>query len=111
SVTGAEHHLARTEAAKTLKEIGDKASLEIMIEFLKDGEPRLRGFAATVLGGIGDSRAVEPLTQLLKREQDYLAQLSIVKSLGELEDQRAVDSLVPFLKHYDQTLRGFAAGA
>ena len=111
NVTGVEHHLARTEAAKTLKEIGDRASLETMIEFLKDGEPRLRGFAATVLGGIGDSRAVEPLIQLLKCEQDYLAQLSILRSLGELEDERAVDSLMPFVKHHDQTLRGFAAGA
>lgn len=69
----------------------------IIIDFLDDGEPKVRSGAAKALGQIGDSRAIEPLLEALK-DEDSNVRSSVAVALGEIGDSKAVEPLVAALK-------------
>ncbi len=102
--------LIKMFAASALGEIGDVRAVEPLLEALKDDE--IQSSASGALGKLGDLRAVEPLTELLRRIDDQsvpsvpieahrhaLAKLlSLLRALGRLKDERAVDAIVGILK-------------
>jgi len=45
---------------------GDRKNVEILIAMLKDEDEWVRGKAAEALGNLGDSRAILPMSVLLK---------------------------------------------
>jgi len=63
----------RVEAAQKLAEVkverGKEAAVEALLAALTDPDPEVQAAAATSLGKIGDSRAVEPLLKVLEGKQ------------------------------------------
>jgi hypothetical protein len=57
----------RAGAVWALGDIGDRSDLEFLIPFLDDPSLRVRGAAASALGKLGDTRAVEPLRRARRR--------------------------------------------
>ena len=60
--------------------------------------------AANALGEIGDSRAVDPLIDMLK-SQNWEVRKDAARALGEIGDSRAVDPLIAALKDYNESVR------
>ncbi len=56
--------------------------------------------AVEALGILGNQRAVEPLCEIIKGEQDAYVFGEIAKALRRLADERAVDVLIPSLEHF-----------
>lgn len=73
--------IARYEAAKALGKIG-KASVQRLIAALKHESAGTRQIVATILGEIGDSRAIEPLNELIKNEPEKEVRRSAKEALA-----------------------------
>ncbi|MFC1713411.1 HEAT repeat domain-containing protein [Candidatus Poribacteria bacterium] len=91
----------RAGAASALGVMGP-AAVEPLIEMLSspDQDEDARVSAASVLGTIGDKRAVDPLISALKDEKKGVRG-SAAAALGVLGDRRAVPSLIESLKDVD----------
>lgn len=87
---------ARMAAVIDLLTIG-RPSVEVLIEYLRDDDWVVREAAADLLGKIGDIRAVEPLIERLRVDQDTGVKELAVKSLGMIGDARPVDLLVELI--------------
>ena len=120
-----------------IEELKANKDVEGLISALKDKDPNVRGDAAEALGKIGDSRAVEPLIEVLNdivefiaidslrkigepaveplikalKNKDTLIRSGAVRALGELRDKRAVEPLTEALKYGDMFVRSAAVGA
>jgi len=120
-----------------IEELKANKDVEGLINALKDKEPIVRGDAAEVLGEIGDSRAVEPLIEVLKdivqyiaieslrkigepaveplikalKNKDTLIRSGAARALGEIRDKRAVEPLTEAVKYGDMFVRSAAVGA
>jgi len=57
--------------------------------------------AAKSLGRIGDTRAIEPLTYLVLKDDDSDVRRYAANALGEIGDSRAVDPLIVALNDSD----------
>ncbi len=99
---------------ETLKE------LEELIEKLKHKDIKTRCDAAKALGGLGDTRAVEPLIEALKDESYYEVNRHAIipmkaihfrvtrfaaEALGKIGDRRAVKPLIKVLKDDSWSVR------
>ena len=82
-----EREEARMSAVINLLAIG-RPSVEILIEYLEDDDWLVREAASDLLGKIGDVRAVEPLMQRLRVDQDTGVKELAMKSLGLIGDAR-----------------------
>jgi len=87
---------ARDRALESMKAFGEDL-LEPAFELLKDEEADIRASALTVIGSLGDSRAVLPLLPLLE-DKDWWIRISAAEILGKLGDRRAVPALIASLK-------------
>ncbi len=108
----------RRASAESLGRSGDLRAVEPLIQAIGDKEPGVRKAVANALGQIGDSRAVEPLIKALGLEQsDRLLEAAVrdgsalakmqadnrsdriaaATALGQLNDPRAIESLIPLL--------------
>jgi HEAT repeat protein len=83
-------------------------SVDGAIAELKGGSAPHR--AATVLGRIGDTRAMDPLVEALEH-RDPRARAASAAALGELRDPAAVDPLMRATRDSDHTVRAQAGGA
>jgi len=93
--------------------VGDEVS--VLISALKDRDSNTRWKAAgelgeKKLGEIGDTRAVEPLIQVLK-DKDRDGRLTAARVLGVIGDTRAVEPLIQLLRDEDRGVRMSAARA
>ena len=86
---------------RLLGELGDKRSVEPLINMLKYDMSDVRSAAAFALGKIGDSRAVEPLIKALG---DADVRSDAIVSLGRIGDPRAVEPLILILNDTDSSL-------
>jgi HEAT repeat protein len=88
-------------ASQALVMIGEPA-VDPLIEYLMKAEDfHSIAIATTTLGEIGDTRAVEPLIDVMRKEQHIP---DIAKTLGKLRDARAVKPLIeqiPPMKTFD----------
>jgi HEAT repeat protein len=69
-----------------------------------DDEPGVNEMAALALGEIGDPRAVEPLTAILD-DENWELRSSAAKALGKIGDDRAVDPLTNLLRDKNEIVR------
>lgn len=99
-----EAHYFRCSAASALGKMGDKRTVEPLIEALRDSFSDVRYHAAGALGEIGDSRAVEPLIEALG-DEDYEVRGNAALALGKIEDKRAVEPFIKVLKDKDRGVR------
>ena len=100
--------VVRFEIANALVEIG-KSAVEPLIQALKDKKENssVREYAASALGEINDTRAVDPLIQALN-DDDSGVRWNSAYALGTIGDVRAVQPLIRALKDNDSIVRGFA---
>ena len=106
----------RERAARDLGRLGDARAVGPLIGALGDEEARVRFAVVEALGGIGDTLAVAPLVAALEDPEaavclaavealiDFVTQPRndfvrsyAVKSLGEIGNRRAVETLIPLL--------------
>ncbi|MBK8974730.1 MAG: HEAT repeat domain-containing protein [Planctomycetes bacterium] len=81
--------------AQTLRALGDVRDAEVReraVELLADAEPRVAFFAAQALGRIGGAELVEPLCELLRRndDADLALRQAAITALERLGDARAL---------------------
>lgn len=63
--------------------------------------------AAEILGNIGDTRAIDSLTQAL-RDENRGVRMASVNALGNIGDPRVMDHLIAALEDKDQLVRSSA---
>ncbi|WP_414543070.1 phycobilisome degradation protein NblB [Nostoc sp. CCY0012] len=68
-------------------------SLDVLLALLNDPEPDVQAAAADCLGALKLRDAFEDLEQLYHSTPEWLVQFSIIATLGELGDPRAVELL------------------
>jgi HEAT repeat protein len=86
-------------------------ALEPTLAALKDANPKTREYAAEVLRGFGDPRAVEPLVALLGSEKAGDTRKAAVAALGAIGDPRAVETLIAVLEGPSEDIDTRAAAA
>jgi HEAT repeat protein len=86
------------------------AGVEPLIDALINGDDGIRRSAATALGKIGESSAVEALTISLEGENEDVRVFS-AQALGDIGDPEAVESLLTLLDDDLWRIRRAAAGA
>jgi hypothetical protein len=88
-------------SALALGNIGQKDTIPILIQTMKDGRPELRPSAARALGLVGalhgDFTIVDPLLEMLKTD-DVALKTEVVWALGKLPDRRAQEPLTALQK-------------
>lgn len=98
----------RSGATAALIVIGP-ATVESLIRILESSENENASInAASILGSIGDKRAVDPLINALKDSRKGV-RAAAAESLGKLKDRRATKPLVEALKDTDVVTRTNAA--
>lgn len=98
----------KRDAVKSLVELHDPCTVELLIADLNDSNEYVREIAAGALGKIGDVRAVDPLIAALK-DSNEIVRFYAVLALGEIGDTRAVDPLVAALGDMKSIVRDKAA--
>jgi HEAT repeat protein len=89
----------RWTAAEALWEMGDKAAVPALIEYLEKGEAYEWGKVVTMnaLASLKDPQAVEPLIRVLESPNPFLRRSAAV-ALFTIGDQRAIPVLIGLLK-------------
>lgn len=94
------------------KMIGEIYGLEVLLSALRDEDAQVRRIAVQVLGEIKDTRAAEPLIEILLKDDEDIGVLSnVVRALGELKDPRAVETLIAALQDEKWVVQISAADA
>lgn len=86
--------IVRSEIARRLGEIHNEQSWDTLVQFLQDASERVREVAVNSLASFPNRRAVETLIGLLTSEKTGGVLNAVVKALGHLEDDRAIEPLV-----------------
>jgi HEAT repeat protein len=102
---------ARLEAAKGLGQFRDPRAIESLVRALKYDHWDVRKESVESLkkieGGIG--RAIELLTIALTEGEAWNIRENITWALGEMDDKRAIETLITALKDEDTSVRKSAA--
>ncbi|WP_197444096.1 HEAT repeat domain-containing protein [Maioricimonas rarisocia] len=77
----------------TLRRLRDGRAVLPLLELLTHKNHRVRARAAEALGQIGDPAALQPLSELLYRDQIEMVQAAAAKALGDLGDPEALTAL------------------
>jgi HEAT repeat protein len=96
----------REQAARALSQLEETCT--VLQELLGDESADLHGWAALMLGQMGDLRAFDILLELLSGENSWIRG-EAASVLGVLNDARAVNSLLGLLEDEDMTVRWKAA--
>lgn len=88
----------------------EKPDIEGAIRLLSSPDEQLRQFVAYLLGQVGDSRAIEPLIDLLQDEHVGVRGAA-ANALAHIGDEAAVPYLKPLIKHDNPQLVVWAAFA
>lgn len=98
----------RERAALALGRIGDPASVELLLEALKDRYARVRQMAAFALGEIEDQETLQalgyrsdprvvPALLAALRDESAMVRARAAEALGKIGDRRAVSALIDLL--------------
>jgi HEAT repeat protein len=98
----------RWYASRILVEL-DGAILPQLEEGLKSDDPRTRENISMVLGEVKDRRAVKPLLEALKRDDQLV--LTSASSLIQIGDPNSVEPLIEMLENRNEQIRLYAAYA
>ncbi len=103
--------LSEKAAVAGLVAIG-KPAVDPLILALNNSEFKGRYGAAATLGEIGDTRALDPLIQILENtSEDKSIRIEVAAALGAIGDSRAVDPLIQASKDNDKDIRNYASDA
>jgi len=99
----------REKAIEALAKVGEPA-IRLTIAGLRSSDVLVRRGSSDALARIGRP-AVSPLTRSLLEEDDRLARVAAVETLGKMRDERAVATLVVALMDSDGDIQDMAAQA
>ena len=85
-----------------LLQTGDQRVVEPMIDKVLDSTPQIRRKLISGLGKLGDKRATPTLLKVLNHSTDAQDRLLAVKTLGILQDKRAIGALKSTAKNTDE---------
>jgi HEAT repeat protein len=88
----------------TLIEMGTP-TIQPLINALQSEHSRIRKGATVALGMLEDKAAVDPLMELLKKEEDQQVRENAVMALGMLGDKKAVDIMIQLLEDENKNIR------
>ena len=108
---GARHPLLRMNAAQALAEFNDPEVIAALLDALHDENELVLTWVVTSLAALRDSRALEPLITLLEQTPSPEIRYTIIRSLGDLGDPRAVEHIRRFLNDDNQHVRRYALSA
>jgi len=91
----------RNTVIKAMASIGSPA-VGSLIDALKDKDSVVRKEVTIALGEIGDIRAVEPVKEVFKNQNDWVIKFEAAMALSEMGDVTAVD----YLYNLSQELKG-----
>src|SRR2546422_3554576 len=101
----------RNIAACVLGNHGGSASSELFLGLLRASRPDLRETGALGLGELEDSRAIGPLSDALKSDNDVAVRVRAAWALGEIQDKVATETLARALGDRSPEVRRTAARA
>jgi len=87
----------RAMAVHALMRTGDPSAFGRLRWCLKDSDPLVRHFAARALGMLGDSSGLSNLTDRLRREKNNFVKISLIRSISQVGDRRALKALLNIL--------------
>lgn len=101
----------RIEVVQTLGVISDEKALQPLIRALGDESLIVREKAARALGQFGNNKVVAVLIAALNNKTNTSIVSTIIESLGETGDLKAVDTLILFLTHEKPEIRECTAAS
>lgn len=75
---------------EALDGIASTKSIPTLVEYLEDGNRKVRGYCASALGRIGDPAAVKPLSDRLEKEKDGWCKARIEEALQRLAHRESL---------------------
>jgi hypothetical protein len=84
---------------------------DLLIDELSSENPARQAFALDILGGIGETRALEPITQKAHRSGDRAVRLFAIQALVEINDDSVLSSLEKLTDDPDRKVRKAAQKA
>ncbi|OHB75558.1 MAG: hypothetical protein A2Z34_11450 [Planctomycetes bacterium RBG_16_59_8] len=89
----------RAALARALGEVRDPADLDLLdLLLISDGSWEVRARAASAIGEITTDRSGLLLIRSLKSEKDPIVQISVVKALGVLKEEKGIPDLLRLLE-------------
>jgi hypothetical protein len=109
----------RFSTAVKLSEITDDKKIPLLLDLLKDNNPRVREAAAVALGGRpqkAKAQALAPLLKAMESEPDLQTKEWMIRTIGAIaplaaqaDRDKAVDRLIEILQGGNPSLKGAAA--
>ncbi|MEA3507158.1 MAG: HEAT repeat domain-containing protein [Elusimicrobiota bacterium] len=99
----------RALAAEALGNMRDKRATSYLIDALGDVNRNVKASAIVSFGYIRDPKAVKPLIEFVKEEENVGLKISALNVLGVIGDSRAVTPLVEALENDNPRIRRIAA--
>jgi len=102
----------QTCAQRALTDLGYENVFDVFLELLKDENPKVRIQAADGLMWSLDKRAVEPLIEIVKHDQDSRVRSAAIRYLvwwKELHDKRSIPPMIEALQEGDDLVKIAAA--
>lgn len=103
--------ISRAALARTLGRIGTPEAVTALLKALNEGGWSDRRALIEALGDAGDSRAIEPLMNILEKERDNTKRAAAASALGGLGNSRAISLLEIALQDHVPSVRQEAAWA
>ena len=103
--------LVRTEALKSLARIGDKGSLFLIVERLKDDNAMVRGYAARSIALLDGGKYLNNIEDVYRSEQDDNAKAGFAEALFRLGDGDQFSNLLKLLSSLESPARCASANA
>ncbi len=97
--------LRLSAASALIKLCGDNDAFNFLMDTLKNSEGIDSLIVIEKLWQAGDKRAVEPLIEILKKDNDWQMRSDVATALGILGDKRAIEPLIEALKDNDMNVR------
>lgn len=93
---------------KTIEAVATLYGPQPLLAAIQDGDPRIRPYAARMLGDMGDAVAVPVLVDALA-DRDPKLRWQAAWSLGRIGDEAAIEPLIDALDDRDADVRWFSA--
>jgi HEAT repeat protein len=102
-------HLTRLSLLEALGGLGDERAVEVLLPYLKPPAQANREWivrtAANALGAIGTETVIQPLSEVLATDPDWVARLGAAEGLRKIRHPLAVEALRSARKDQDARVR------
>lgn len=100
-VVGQASGASRAEVIDALGKMNSKDVIETVLEYLDDGESSVRANVARVCGELKAVDSIEPLIDLLGREDVKWVKTQICNAFDKIKDKRTIEPLIDLMERED----------